>query len=108
MYNENLNLLNDEELVDLVQKHKYKAFRELVTRYSSDLFNFSYHFVYNVDKTKELTEKLFKNIWQQPYLYTKDTKLSINIGFKLVKEILSIFLPDLVPKVSKSFLYLSS
>ena len=29
-------------------------------------------------------------------------------GFRLVREILSLSLPDLVPKVSKSFLYLSS
>lgn len=75
MYDNNLNLLTDEELIDLVQDHNYKAFRELVARYSSDLFNFLYHFVYNNDRTKNIVQTLFLSIWREPYLYKKNTKL---------------------------------
>ncbi len=77
MDNINLNLLTDEELMELVQKHKYKAFKELVARYSSDLFNFSYYFTYNREITKKIIKNLFISIWQEPYLYIEDFKISV-------------------------------
>lgn len=84
----NLNLLTDEELMNLVQKRKYRAFKELVARYSSDLFNFSYHFTYNEEKTKKIIKNLFTSVWCQPYLYEKNFKITIykNGIKKLSKE----------------------
>ncbi len=77
MDNISLNLLTDEELMELVQKRKYRAFKELVARYSSDLFNFSYHFIYNGEKTKKIIKNLFISVWCEPYLYNKNFKISI-------------------------------
>ncbi len=83
-----LNLLTDEELIDLIQKGKYNALKKLVVRYADDLFNFAYHFNYDKNKTKLIIEKLFVEIWRQPYLYKKSFKITIykRLINKLIKQ----------------------
>ena len=76
MHNSCLKLLTDEELIELVNKNKYSALKELVVRYSNDLFNFSFRFTYNSKEANDLVKKIFVNIWQEPFAYRKDFKIT--------------------------------
>ena len=80
-----LTLLNDEELIDeLIKKQSYGALKELVVRYSNDAFNFAYHFVFNKNKAKIITKKIFVDIWRCPYKYQNSFKI---LFYKKIKKL---------------------
>lgn len=85
MLEANFNLLNDEELINLISKHNYKAFKELVARYFGNLFYFLQYFAISDNDINTLLEKIFTEVWQKSYIFKNDFKKSIYK--KLLKQI---------------------
>lgn len=90
-----LSLLNDDELVGFIEKHNYRAFKELVVRYAGDLFFFSYYFTFDDSISSDICQTVFGNIWQKPYRYlknfrTKIYKNTLKLSIKNAKNIKEI------------------
>ena len=65
----------DEELIELVKNSDQVAFAELVDRYMKPVFQFSYSFIQNVEKSEDITQETFMLLWDKPQLWKPSGQL---------------------------------
>ncbi len=66
---ENTYAISDVELVELVKNGDQKAFSQLVKRYSTAVFRFSYSFLKDVEKAEDITQETFVVLWEKTNLW---------------------------------------
>lgn len=75
IFMEGTKTISDIDLVERVKSGDQSAFTQLVDRYSTPVFRFSYSFLQDAEKAEDITQETFMVLWEKPELWRPSGQL---------------------------------